>query len=294
LEADERETLKQSLRASLAETDNVTLQLRLRVLLAWMEQNQLELGRQLIDELDELDQAPPPVLGVICDASFELEDYSRAEEILDLFQVRYEESEFMRSALKLRAYELFSQGQYDAVMSLVAETQARYGTEPAAAWAQIMKGRVELAQENVDEARKTFEELLTVRAWRGEPYAEATYYIGKVEEDSGDPRSAFGWYQRLYSLYKGYAQGYWAAEGYLASARCLEKMGLENDVRNTYRAILFDKYVNELPQAEVARNALGPEEVNEISALIAQGLQTKVTVTVEVKELVKAEPADEV
>ncbi|WP_372794079.1 tetratricopeptide repeat protein [Pontiella sp.] len=294
LDVAEQEALKESLRAAWEETDNVTLQLRIRVLLAWMEQNQLELGEQLIQELDQLEQAPPPVLGVICDASFELKDYTRAAEILDLFQIRYEESDFMRSALKLRAYELFDLEQYDAVRAIIAEAQARYGTALSAAWAQIMKGRVELREGHYDEARKTFEAVLSVRDWRGEPYAEATFYLGRVEEEAGDPRRAFGWYQRVYVLYKGYSGGYWAAEGYLASARCLEKMGRENDVRNTYRALLFDKYVNTLPQADVAINVLGPDEVNEIKTLIEQGMQTNLTVTVESKEPVKAETMDEV
>jgi hypothetical protein len=100
-------------------------------------------------------------------------------------------------------------------------------------------------------------------------------------ELAGDPRKAFGWYQRAYFQYKGYADGRWAAEAYLASARCLQKMGRPNDVRNTYRAMLFDKYVNDLPQAEVARKALGPEEVLEIKAKINSGTETNITVTLD-------------
>jgi len=281
LDDDEREALKESLRASLLASDNLTLQLRLRVLLASIDGAAIELGKQLILELDDLEQAPPPVLAVICDASFEQEDFSRAAEILSIFQTRYEESEFMRTALKLRGYGLFEAGEYDVAMKVIEETQALYGTEPAAAWAQVMKGRIELKQSDFDAARKTFSEVISVREWRGEPYAESTYYLGVVEEDAGDPRQAFGWYQRVYLLYKGYAQGYWAAEGYLASARCLQKLGLENDRRNTFRAMLFDKYVNRLPQAEDARTVLGAEEVLEISQMIADGLQTNLTVSID-------------
>ncbi len=278
LEDDEREALKESLRASLRKTDNMTLQLRLRVLLASMEGARLELGKQLITELDDLEQAPPPVLAVICDASFKLEDYSRGEEMLTLFETRYEESTFMLSALKLRGFQLFDEELYDESLKVVAKAQALYGTDPEAAWAQILKGRAELKQGRFDAARETFQALITVRSWRGEPYAEATFGLGEVEEAAGDPRKAFGWYQRVYFLYKGYANGYWAAEGYLASARCLQKLGLENDMRNTFRAMLFDKYVNTLPQAEEARTALGPEEVLEISQMIVGGIQTNLTV----------------
>ncbi|MBL7016542.1 MAG: hypothetical protein ISR84_03175, partial [Kiritimatiellales bacterium] len=81
-----------------------------------------------------------------------------------------------------------------------------------------------------------------------------------------------------YFQYKGYAGGFWAAEGYLASARCLKGLGREKDRLNTYRAMLFDKYINSLPQADVARNELGAQMVQEINEMIAQGVHTNVTV----------------
>jgi tetratricopeptide (TPR) repeat protein len=172
---------------------------------------------------------------------------------------------------------------YAEALKVADETQALYGTDPSAAWAQIMKGQIELQMGDIDAARKTFLATISVRDWRGEPYAEATYYLGRTEEEAGDPRKAFGWYQRVYFLYKGYAQGYWAAEGYLASARCLLTLGLENDMRNTFRAMLFDKYVNTLPQADEARRALGAEEVLEINQMITAGIQTNLTVNIDVE-----------
>jgi hypothetical protein len=48
-------------------------------------------------------------------------------------------------------------------------------------------------------------------------------------------------------------------------------MGLENDQRNTYRSMLFDRYVNMLPQANVAREYLGFDEVIEIEIKIELG-----------------------
>ena len=46
---------------------------------------------------------------------------------------------------------------------------------------------------------------------------------------------------------------------------------------------MFDKYVNTLPQADVARKALGAAEVAEIEAKIATGVQTNITIEVEVE-----------
>lgn len=277
----ELKQLKDRLTVALSETDNVTLQLRLRVMLAKMDGTTIELGQTLISELQDLKTAPPPVLAVICDASFAKKDYSRAEEILTIFQNYFEDSEYMRAAYKLRCFDLFSQEKFDEAMKLVQDAQELYGVDDDTAWAQIMKGRLEIIKGDLDEARKSFRMVLGVRAWRGEPYAQACYYLGQAEEKAGNLNKAFAWYQRTYTLYKGLAGGYWAAESYISSARCLLGMGRDGDMRNTYRAMLYDKYVNTLPQADIAKKVLGTDEVMEISQKIAAGVQTNFTVDVE-------------
>ena len=290
LETDQRAQLEEQLREDAAAADNETLRLRLRVLLAKMDGSELELGKELIVKLSDLTQAPPPVLSVICKASFAAEDYSRAKEILQIFLTRYEDSDFMREAYKLRGYDLFAAGEMDEAMKIVKAAQETYGVQRDIVWAQMMKGRIELQQNRFTAAEKTFRDLLTVREWRGEPYAEATFRLGELGEKAGHPRQAFAWYQRVYVQYKGYAKGAWAADAYLASARCLEKIPPKNDQekaklvsdrRNTFRALLFDKYVNKLPQADVAREALGAVEVMEIATLIEQNAQTNVVVVIE-------------
>jgi TolA-binding protein len=266
---------------ALENAEDRTLELRLKVLLATLNNAEMELGRQLIAELDDLTTAPPPVLSVICEASLESGDFSRAQDILIIFQNRFEDSEYMRAAYKLCGHDFYHAGKYDEAMEIVEETQALYGMEDDAAWAQLMKGRIELRNGQLDRARETFLAVLNVQAWRGEPYAEATYSLGEVEENAGNLRKAFAWYQRAYFQYKGHAQGLWAAKGYLGSARILQELDRENDRRNTFRAMLFDRYVNDRPEADVAREALGAAEVAEIKELIEGGIQTNITVTIE-------------
>lgn len=277
---EQRNALEQSLGRSLKETDSLTLQLRLRVLLAQIDGTEEDLGRTLLAEVNDLTQAPPPVLGLICDASFEKKDYSRAKDLLRMFQSRYENSEFMRAAFKLRAVELYSTRQYDEALKLIDETQALYGIAPDVAWAQLMKGHILLEQGKFDAARKVFSDVFNVPGWRGDPQAEAAYMLGQTAERSGDLRTAHNWYQRAYFQYKGYADGHWAAEAYLASARCLETLGYSKEALNTYRAMLFDKYVNQLPQAEQARAALGSDVAGEIAQMLIDGIETNLTVTI--------------
>lgn len=284
LEETERDRLKQRLRESLQETDNVALQLRLRVLLASLEGTVNELGGQLITELDNLTQVPPPVLSVICNASLERQDFSRAAEILDIFQTRFEDSEFMRAAYKLRATGLFMDGKTDEAMAVVTEAQALYGPDPDAAWAQILKGRIHTETGLFDEAEKDFRTVLSYRKWSGAPCAEAAFRLGEAAEKKGDLRTAFGWYQRTCVQYKAHAGGRWAAEAYLAGARCLQALGLQDESRTFYRAMLFDPYVNRLPQAEQAEAALGAEEAIEIRTRVAQGTRTNLTVILPAEE----------
>lgn len=284
LEDDESARLNSSIQKSIKEASNPTLKLRLRCLIAQIDKKEVELGAALLAELDNFDQAPPPVLSMICKASFAAEDFSRSEELLNIFKTKFDDSEYMQAAYKLRATALFNAESYEEAMVIVKETQDLYGYAYDAAWAQLMKGKIELKNGSLLSARETFRTVLDIRDWRGESFAEALYYLGHIEEQREDFQMAFKWYQRDYVQYKGYADGYWAAECYLASARCLEKMGFADKQRDTYRAMLFDKYVNKLPQAKAARNALGGTVVSEIDTLLASGVTTNITVTIKAEE----------
>lgn len=281
LSVEQQETLILELENARDVAENETLLLRLKVTLAKLQQTELELGAQLLAELEDFDNASPPVLALICDASFENKDYERAEEILRIFINKFEDSDFMRAAYKLRAYGQYDEKDYEGVLATINDAQALYGTDYDVAWAQLLKSQVLLDQGKIDEARESNLSILTVPSWRGVPVAQATYQLGQVEETAGNLPKAFGFYQRTYFQYKGHAGGYWAAESYLASANVLKKMGRENDVRNTYRALLFDPYVNTLPQAEVAREYLGSAEVAEIVAYMDAGNTTNISIQVE-------------
>jgi tetratricopeptide (TPR) repeat protein len=281
LGADAQAKLVEDLQAALGRTEDPVLKLRLRVAIAKLTYTETELGKQLIKELPNLDNASPPVLATICDASFEMKDYSRAEEMLHIFITRFEDSDYMRAAYKLRAYGEFDAKDYDGALATIEEAQETYGTERDVAWAQLMKAQILLATGKIAEAREANMNVLNVPAWRGEPVAQATYQLGQVEEAAGEPRKAFGFYQRTYFQYKGHAGGYWAAEAYLASARCLAKLGLEKERIDTFKAMLYDPYVNGLPQADKAREMLGATEVGAIADFVEAGGTSNIAITVE-------------
>jgi tetratricopeptide (TPR) repeat protein len=261
------------------------LSLRLRVALANLEGEAIALGAQFIRELASFENASPPVLACICDASFDRNDFSRAEELLDLFVRQFSESDFMRAAFKLRTFGQISVADYEGALETLEEAQENYGVEYDMAWTQLAKAEALLELDRFDEAYEANLGVLNVRAWRGAAVAQATYQLGLVEETRGEALKAFGFYQRTYFQYKGHAGGHWAAEAYVASARCLAALGLENDRRNTFRAMLFDPFVNQLAQADVAREILGAAEVAEIEAYIETGGVTNIAVEVDAARL---------
>jgi tetratricopeptide (TPR) repeat protein len=277
----EQGDLMDRLQAALDESDNEVLKLRLRVTMAKMDYTEIDLGKRLIKELPNLDNASPPVLAAICEASFEMQDYSRAKELLDIFVNKFEESDYVRAAYKLRAFGQFEDRDFEGALKTIDEAQGTYGHDRDVVWAQLMKAQILLEQGDVDAAREANMYVRNERNWRGEPVAQATYQLGQVEEAAGNDRTAFGFYQRTYVQFKGYASGYWAAESYLASARILEKLGMPGERMNTYKAMLLDRYVNELPQAEIARKALGSSEVAEIENMISAGVKTNILIQVE-------------
>jgi TolA-binding protein len=284
LDDEKRTGLLDNLQTALETTDDPVLKLRLRVTVALINKTENELGRQLLAELPDFEDVPPPVLSTICKVSVEMKDYSRATELLDIFNTKFEDSDNVREAYKLRSYGLYAEKEYGAALEILDDAQNRFIDDPDMVWAQLTRAQVNLDKGDFAEAITNNLIILGTPAWRGVSQAQATYQLGQVEERIGNPDRAFAYYQRVYYQYKGYAEGYWAAEGYLASARCLKTLGRENDRRNTFRAMLFDPYVNTLPQAAEAREELGAVEVAEIEALMAAGTTTNIIITVEMPE----------
>lgn len=298
LNFDEQDKLLARLKAAGEATERPVLKLRLRVAVAMINNTETELGRRLLAELPDFENVPPPVLATICKVSFEDKDYSRAKELVDIFEAKFEDSELVRGAYQLRAQGQLAEGDPDGALETVGAAQAFFLEDlTGMAWAQLMKAQALLENGEFELAFSNNYMVIGQPAWRGEPAAQAVYQIGQVEERiglkvKGDKKRAkhlnraAGFYQRVYMQYKGYTDGYWAAEAYLDSARCLGVLGRENDRRNTLRALLFDRFVNTLPQADVARKELGDDEAAEIDAKVEGGGTTNFVIEIEMVESV--------
>jgi TolA-binding protein len=123
-------------------------------------------------------------------------------------------------------------------------------------WTQIQKGKAFFARGDYEEAENEYNMALNVPSWRGPVYAEAMYGMGECRLATSDYEGAHSFFQRTYLLFKAYADGEWAAKGYIAAADCLMKLDRRSDAVNTLKAMLDDEYTNSSALAVKVRELL--------------------------------------
>ncbi len=133
------------------------------------------------------------------------------------------------------------------------------GTEKIAA-AQKLKdislGRAKtlLALGKLDEAQKAFEQVASVREWRGEATACSVYSLGQIAAKRGKWAEANAYFQRVYVGYQKFLP--WVAKAYIASGESFEKLGQTQEATNTYRELLRNEKLANFNEATEARKRL--------------------------------------
>jgi TolA-binding protein len=118
----------------------------------------------------------------------------------------------------------------------------------------IGKAKTLLAMEKLDEAKKAFEQVASVREWRGESTAFSVYSLGEIEARRGRWAEANAYFQRVYVGYQKFLP--WVAKAYIRSAESLEKLGKPQEAANTYRELLRNEKLADFSEATEARKRL--------------------------------------
>ncbi len=113
------------------------------------------------------------------------------------------------------------------------------------------RGKALLALGRDEEAKKLFEQVASVREWRGEATAESVYSLGEIEAKRGRWAEANAYFQRVFVAYRKFLP--WVAKAYVKSAECLEKLGKSQEALNTYNELLRQENLATMPEAEIAR-----------------------------------------
>ncbi|MBV9009316.1 MAG: tetratricopeptide repeat protein [Verrucomicrobia bacterium] len=104
------------------------------------------------------------------------------------------------------------------------------------------------------EAKKAFEQIASVREWRGESTAYAVYELGEIEAKRNHWAEANAYFQRVYVGYQKFLP--WVAKAYVRSAECFEKLGKQQEAVNTYRELLRNEKLANFAEAAEAKKKL--------------------------------------
>ena len=257
LSDDERDSLVVRLKLILADVGegDDALRLRLSVAIASIMGDQVvaNLGRGLLKKNQNLEYTSPISLALMCDAAVEVGDTNQMSRLFDYFIAHFEDSDEVWHAYRAKVYQLLSSKQYDEALQYLSEVQDIFGVVRFMSWAQLTKADTLYRMKKYKKAEEAYNTVLGVSEWRGAPFAEAMYGMGKCYFAQGDYEKAHAFFQRVYLQFKIYSGGKWAADAYLKAAVCLGKLDRPQDAINTLDKMMEDSYVNKLPQVEVAR-----------------------------------------
>jgi TolA-binding protein len=118
----------------------------------------------------------------------------------------------------------------------------------------VGRAKTLLALGKLDEAQKGFEQVASVRDWRGEATAFSVYSLGQIAARRGKWAEANAYFQRVYVGYQKFLP--WVAKAYIASGESFEKLGKKQEAANTYRELLRNDKLTNFAEATEARKRL--------------------------------------
>ena len=181
----------------------------------------------------------------------------KAEQYFQRLKSEYPKSDYVDFAYNGLAEIAYRKGDYSKALSIFDE-----GIDKGVAGQKLKDftvGRAKclLALGRFDDAKKLFEQVASVREWRGESTAQSVYSLGEIEEKKGNLAEAISYYQRVYVAYGRFLP--WVAKAYIRSAECFEKLGKSEEALNTYRELLRNEKLSSFAEYEQARKHAGGE-----------------------------------
>ncbi len=118
----------------------------------------------------------------------------------------------------------------------------------------VGRAKTLLAFGKLDDAQKAFEQVASVREWRGEATAFAVYSLGEIAAKRNKWAEANTYFQRVFVGYQKFLP--WVAKSYIASGESFEKLGKTQEAVNTYREMLRNEKLANFAETNQARKRL--------------------------------------
>ncbi len=148
----------------------------------------------------------------------------------------------------------FDQRDYEKALTLFTDATDKIAAAQKLKEATVGKARTLLVLGRLDEAKKLFSQIASIREWRGESTALSTYSLGEIEARGERWAEANAHFQRVYVAYQKFLP--WVAKAYLRSGECFEKLGKPAEAMKTYREMLRNEKLGGFAETAQARERL--------------------------------------
>jgi len=196
----------------------------------------------------------PYLLAVLGDFLLFRGDQEKAGTYFNLLKEDFLKSDYLDYAYVGLGEIALSKKEYDKALELFTDALDKIGASSKLKEATIGKAQTLLALKKYPESKKLFEQVASVREWRGESTAMAIYSIGQIEAEQGHYAEAIAFYRRVFIAYQ--KQLPWVAKSYIGVAESFDKWGKRQDAVDTLRELLRNAKLEKFPETEQARRML--------------------------------------
>lgn len=209
-----------------------TLELRL---LAAFDSLGLKAPGQTKLTINDFPDASPSTLAWMAESLME-EDPELSKLAINAVLTGYPDSLAIPDTMRTQAKFAYMEGDLNGSIKILDEMRERFPTWDEAPAITLRAARLKYELEEYNEALERYLEVLQIRDWRGEAWAEACYQIGRCYEATGEDLKAHGFYERTYISYRQFQE--WAGKAYYRDGLLLEQMNEQENAKSVYEAYL--------------------------------------------------------
>jgi TolA-binding protein len=245
--------------APLEETSNGTGKARLlyaRAELAGLKRHpgeQEKIYREIAERFKPEDLSPL-LLAVIGDYLLQSGETPRAAALFERLKESFPKSDYLDSAYVGLGEIEFARKDYDKALELFSDALDKIAASMKMKEATIGKAKTLFELGKYEDSKKLFEQVASVREWRGESTAFAIYSLGEIDARQNKLPEAIAHFRRVFVAYQKFLP--WVAKAYIRAAESFEKMGKRQDAIDNLREMLRNERLEKFPETQEARKRL--------------------------------------
>lgn len=208
--------------------------------------------REIAAQFQPVDLSPV-ILGAVGDVLLAGKEHEKAALLYQQLADEHPKSAVVDSAYVGLGEMALANHDHERALKLFTHATDKF-PGPKIKEATLGRGKALLALQKFDEAKKIFEQVASIKEWRGDATAFSVYSLGEIEAQQGRWPEANAYFQRVYVAYQRYLP--WVAKAYIRSAEVFEKMGRRQEAVNTYKELLRNEKLADFAEAQQARKRL--------------------------------------